>query len=87
MTIFNLGMEIRKSEQRKLGVHIFVTVDQQGSQEQLEEAAINHSTPGNSPTCASPKIQEIQWALDTAVPCSTWAAASKLGRSQLQPQT
>lgn len=47
-------MEMRKMEQRKL-VHIFVILDQQGSQEQLKEAAINHSTPGNSPTCASPK--------------------------------
>lgn len=53
-------MEMRKSEQRKLGVHIFVIVDQQGSQEQLKEPAINHSAPGNSPTCTSPKIQEIQ---------------------------
>lgn len=52
-------MEMRKMEHRKL-VHIFVIVDQQGSQEQLKEAAINHSTPGNSPTCASPKVQEIQ---------------------------
>lgn len=53
-------MEMRKSQQRKVGVHIFVIADQQGSQEQLKEAAINHSTPGNSPTCASPKIQEVQ---------------------------
>lgn len=84
--MISLGMEMRKREQRKL-VHIFVIVDHQGSQEQLKEAAINHSTPGNSPTCASPKIQEIQWALELAVLCSTWAAASKMGRSQQQPQT
>lgn len=57
--MISLGIEMRKREQRKL-VHIFVIVDHQGSQEQLKEAAINHSTSGNSPTCASPKIQEIQ---------------------------
>lgn len=38
----------------------FAIVDQQGSQEQLKEAAVNHGTPGNSLTCASPKLQEVQ---------------------------
>lgn len=84
--MINLGMEMRRCEGRRQGVHIFAIVDQQGSQEHLTEAAINHGTPGNGLTCANPKIQEVQGASELAVPCSTWAAASKLGRSEQQPQ-
>lgn len=72
---------MRRSEKRQ-EVQTFAAVDQQTSQEPVKEAAINHSTPGNGLTCASPKIQEVQRVSELAVPCSTWAAASALGRSE-----
>ena len=59
---------MRKERQ---GVHILAIVDQQSSQEQLKEAAINHGTPGNGLTCASPKIQAAQGVPEPATPCST----------------
>lgn len=69
--MITFGMDMRRSEERRQGVHVFAIADQQGSQEQLKEAAINHGTPGNGLTCASPKIQEVPRALELAVPHST----------------
>lgn len=58
--MINFGVETRRNEERRQGIYVFTIVDQQGSQEQLKEAAINHATPGNGLICASPKIQEAQ---------------------------
>lgn len=83
--MINFGVEMR-SEKRQQGVPSFANVDQQSSQEQLKEAAVNHSVPGNSLTRANATIQGAQGGWEPAVPCSTWAAASKSRRSEQQTQ-
>lgn len=58
--MINFGVEM-KSEERQQGVHSFANVDQQSSQEQLKEAAVNHSVPGNAslmPTLQSREHKE-----------------------------
>lgn len=82
--MINFGVEM-KSEERQQGVRSFANVDQQSSQEQLKEAAVNQC-PWECLTHASATIQGAQGGWDPAVPCSTWAAAPKSRRSEQQPQ-